>query len=248
VSNDKTHAEMVAAVASNYAKEACAATQGVIEAVRGHAPGIGTCVDCGQSLSACECPDELYEAAFNQALPPSPGIYKAALWSWGPEPLLCAFARDTDGTWWFKPPHAYALPLRTFPKLVIGERVGDVTEDIIAQAKCVFEEATDEILRREKQEADEATFNQEPCARCEDERGDCGGHSVVPSGYTDDKLYALAHEATAALTRAASWARSIPPTCDRCEAILAENYKLVAKVSELQVAIEFLRSQKPVSK
>lgn len=135
MSNDKTHAEMVAAVASNYAKEACAATQGVIEAVktRKHAPGIGTCADCGQSLSACECPDKLYEAAFNQ----------------------------------------------------------------------------------------------EPCARCEDERGDCGGHFVSPTG----PVYS-----------------ETPETRARIEAILAENYKLVAKVSELQVAIEFLRSQKPVPK
>lgn len=36
-----------------------------------------------------------------------------------------------------------------------------------------------------------------------------------------------------------------PETRARIEALMAENYKLVTKVSELQVAIEFLRSQKP---
>lgn len=37
----------------------------------------------------------------------------------------------------------------------------------------------------------------------------------------------------------------LPVPCDKCEALMAENYKLVTKVSELKVAIEFLRSQKP---
>lgn len=115
MSNDKTHAEMVATVASNYAKEACAATQGVIEAVRGR---------------------------------------------------------------------------------------GD---------QSPLEQAAEEALRREKEEL------QMPFP------------PYIPN-YTDQYIVEPL------------------PVCDRCEAILAENYKLVAKVSELQVAIEFLRSQKPVSK